>query len=849
MNNSVVNSFNPNLELSEKYFSDNSETENSQFVPPIKQILAEQIVSNKKNEIGEFGFIQSDKAIELPSVSSPIVKKNTISLNSTTLFQDYFPTSTNKSSETTTSESIVSWLNQLFRQLNYSLKQISIYRRAESLPFSPISLLKKFVKAQFASAIEGEIYSPKIGEVSLGQLAISGVAVSKKGKISRIEAFIEDIKIGEILYGVNLGVKSQNETISNKCDNFASTLNFNPEWFATGVNTLKIKITNSLGHEQEFSRPLIIGKNNELSLIKKYSKEITPHLPGELTFEARQNEYLIQITQTEPTPAELTKQRTDSANWNYCPLISLITPIYHSEISLIESTIKSVINQSYENWELYLICSKSLNSQIHDSLSNYSEQNSKIKIVSLDENFEISKYYNEGLKMAQGEFIGILNNHDQLAPNALFENVLLLDQQPQAEMIYSDEDTINLEGIRSNPHFKPDWSTDFFHSSVYTNNFSVYRRSLINKIGGFRQEYQNAQVYDLVLRLIEQTKQIFHIPKVLYHQRNNEIITKNRDHQIKALSEHLSRMNIEAEVSLGLADNLLRVKRKIADEPKISIIIPTSDKVDFLENCISSIQQHSTYQNYEIIVVDNNSSSVETFEYFEKISNENNIKVIKYQKPFNFSAINNFAANQADGELLLFLNNDTEVISKDWLESMVEHAIRPEVGAVGARLLYFNETVQHAGIITGISKIAGHAHKHYSSNHAGYFNRAKAIQNVSAVTGACLMVRAEVFKSLGGFNQENLPIAFNDIDLCLRIKQKNLLIVYTPYSELYHYESASRGSDQTLENSPRFQKETKFMLENWGNILQSDPYYNPNLTLEREDFSIANLVRNGTVRF
>ncbi|HRH41875.1 MAG TPA: glycosyltransferase family 2 protein [Pyrinomonadaceae bacterium] len=841
MNNSVVNSFNPNLELSEKYFSDNSQTENSQFAPPIKLILAEQIVSDKKNEMEEFGFIQPVIApnLELTSVSTTIVKKNSKGFNSSTLVQKYFPISTKISLETTTSESFFSWLNQLFTRLNKSFQKISIYRKAESLQFSPIRLLKKFVKSQLSSVIEGEIYSPKIGEVSLGKLVISGVAVTKKGKLSKIEAFIEDHKIGEHLYGVILGEKSQNR--KDKSDNFAATLNFNPDLFEIGLNTIKIKVTNSLGQQKDFSRLIIIGKNNELSLIKRFSKEINPQSSGELSFKSRENDYLNQISKIEPSPAELDKQRKESAKWNDTPLISLISPIYQSDTSLIDSTIKSVINQSYENWELYLICNSTLSSEIKRFLNRYLRQNPKIKLLTLDNNFEISKHLNEGLKLAQGEFVGILHNHDELAPNALFENVLLLKQHPQAEMIYSDEDTINLEGIRSNPHFKPDWSPDFFYSSMYTNNFCIYRRSLMNKVGGFRPEFETEQVCDLVLRLIEKTTHIFHIPKVLYHQGNNEIKSKNHEYAIKALSEHFKRINIEAEVNFGLTENLFRIKRKINYEPKISIIIPTSDKVDFLENCINSIQKHSTYRNYEIIVVDNNSSLNETLEYFEQISNRNNIKIIKYQKPFNFSAINNFAANHASGELLLFLNNDTEVISKDWLESMVEHAIRPEVGAVGARLLYFNETIQHAGIITGISKIAGHSHKYYSRNHAGYFSRAKAIQNVSAVTGACLMMKNELFKSIGGFNQEDLPVAFNDIDLCLRIKQQNLLIVYTPYSELYHYESASRGSDQTKENSQRFQKEIKYMLEKWGDILKSDPYYNPNLTLEKEDFSMAEL--------
>lgn len=572
---------------------------------------------------------------------------------------------------------------------------------------------------------------------------------------------------------------------------------------------------------------------------------ITPH-PKFTVPRQDKGRYDQWIKNSEKDSAALDLQRKSELDFKYRPLISILTPVYNTDKTALEKMFGSVLEQTYSNWELCVVDGGSDEKHIQELLEKFARQDERIKIELLKNNLGISENSNKALELAEGEFAVLLDHDDELSPDALYEIVSLLNKQPDADMIYSDEDKLDVKGKRRDPYFKPDWSPDFFCSSMYTCHLGVYRTSLIKNLGGFRKEFDGAQDWDLVLRLSEQTGKIYHIPKILYHWREIEGSTAlslsgkdyARDAQIKAVSEHFRRLNVKAEVTAGLTSNLLRVRRELSAKPKVSIIIPTRDKIKILKVCIDSIQKCSSYQNYEILVIDNNSTEPETLRYFEKLGKEPNIRVIKYSCPFNFAAINNFAVGKATGDLILFLNNDTEVISSGWLEAMIEHAVRPEVGAVGARLLYTDSSVQHAGVIVGIGGVAGHSHKHFPAAHPGYFSRAKAIQNLSAVTAACMMMRKEVFNLLGGFNESNLAIAFNDIDLCLRIRQQGLLIIYTPYAELYHHESASRGSDLTSENLLRFRVEKKYMLDKWKDVLLGDPYYNPNLTLEKEDFSI-----------
>jgi O-antigen biosynthesis protein len=547
--------------------------------------------------------------------------------------------------------------------------------------------------------------------------------------------------------------------------------------------------------------------------------------------------------------AKLNTDKEEMLNFEYQPKISIIIPIDHSGVG-ITAAIESVINQIYENWELCIAVASS-HSDVRNSLSAYTKKDARIKIRILTEKRGISQNFNEALCLATGEYIGLLHSGDELSPDALYEVVRTLHNNRTADLIYSDEDKIDSDGKRSDPFFKPDWSPDLFLSSMYTGNLVVYKKQIIDKTGGFREGYDGCPDYDLALRFIEKTDRIYHIPKILYHRRialdtaaptlGNDITAK------KALMEYMKRNNIEGEVSEGLWTGSYNFKCKLLKTPLVSVIIPTKDNVVVLKKCIDSIFQKTTYPNYEIIIVDNNSKEKKTYNYFREIETIQNVKILKYEKEFNFSAINNFAVKRASGEILLFLNNDTEVITNNWMTAMLEHAQQNQVGAVGCKLLYPDNTIQHAGVIIGMNSIsipfekgvADHPHKHFPNSNNGYFGRINVIQNFSAVTAACMMVRKEVFEAAGGFDEQNLKVSFNDIDLCLKIRELEYRIVYTPYAELYHYESLSRGCGDTQEKCEQSAREFKYMRDKWGKIIDNgDPYYNPNLSLRYDDFRI-----------
>ncbi|PWB56950.1 MAG: glycosyl transferase family 2 [Candidatus Methanoperedenaceae archaeon] len=563
-------------------------------------------------------------------------------------------------------------------------------------------------------------------------------------------------------------------------------------------------------------------------------------------------DYNIYLKQHQLTEFDLIKMKDELKSFKYNPKISIITPVYNVDNIWLEKAIISVINQVYENWELGLVDDASMKPHIRETLEKYHKKDSRIKTKYLIANEGISGASNEALSLATGEFTAFLDHDDELPLNALFEVAKFLQEHPDADMIYSDEDHITTNGKRIDPYFKPDWSPDLLLSNMYTCHFGVYRRKLIKEIGGFRKGFEGSQDYDMVLRLTERTDKICHIPKILYHWRNIPGSTALR-YQAKsyadasakkALEEGLERRNIRGVVVPCGYPGYFRVKREIIGNPGVSIIIPTKDGINVLRKCIESIEKITKYTNYEIIIIDNNSKDPRTLDYMKTIGQRSNIRVLRYEKPFNFSAINNFAARHSKNEYLLFLNDDTEVISEEWLSSMLEHVQRKEVGAVGCKLLYPDNMIQHAGLILGISGkpgmpgVAGHEHKHLPDNDPGYFRIPHVIHNVSAVTAACIMIRKEVFEEVMGFD-ENLTIAFNDVDLCLRIREKGYLIVYTPYSKLYHHESFSRGYEDTPEKIERFSKEFNYMREKWGKIIdKGDPYYNPNLSLEHEDFRI-----------
>ncbi len=569
------------------------------------------------------------------------------------------------------------------------------------------------------------------------------------------------------------------------------------------------------------------------------------------TFLGQYWSYEYFIKKTALTDGVISRYKSEIDGFAYRPKVSVITPVYNPEPAWIRSAVESVIGQAYGNWEL-CIADASTDGEVKRLLDEYAEKDARIIVRHLSKNRGISANSNEALSLATGDYVALLDHDDEVGPDALYEVVKYLQSDPQADMVYTDEDKIDLYGKRCEPFFKPGWSPDMLLSCMYTGHLGVYRRKIVEAIGGFREGYDGSQDYDLALRFIERTDRIAHVPKVLYHWRmvpgSTAISIGGKryayDAAKKALADYMARNGIKGEVRDGRWVGSYHVKRAIPGEPLVSVIIPTRDRVEMLRKCIGSILVKTTYPRYEVIVVNNGSSKAETHEYFRELNAMQGISVLDYGGDFNFSAINNFAAGRAHGDVLLFLNNDTEVIGGDWMAAMLEHAQRKEVGAVGCKLLFPNRRVQHAGLILGVGegeqecRVAGNAPQFTPDTNHGYRGRESIILNLSAVTAACMMMRKEVFEELGGFN-ERLAVAYNDVDLCLRARQKGLLVVYTPYAVLYHHESRSRGREDSEEKKARFLGEVGYMRKKWGALIDAgDPYYNPNLTLEKGDFSI-----------
>ncbi len=562
---------------------------------------------------------------------------------------------------------------------------------------------------------------------------------------------------------------------------------------------------------------------------------------------ADEDSYKLWILKNEPNKAQLKTMRIEAQSWPYRPKISIITPVYNPSKYDVTECIKSVMNQVYDNWELCIADGSSDRALSKEIIQRFASNEPRIKVVTLSENLGIAGNSNEALKLVIGEYVGFLDHDDVLAPFALYEVVKLFNQDPTTDFIYSDEDKVVANGTkRYLPFFKPEWSPDTFLSYNYLCHFSLVRRQIIEDIGKFREGYNGSQDYDLILRIIQKTTRIKRISKILYHWRASETSAsfdmRLKSYAIpaakKAIADYLKNQGLEAEVLDGFALGAYRVKYRVRPMQKVSIIIPTKDKHQLLTNCVSSILEKTDYKNYEIVIVDNQSKEPETYDFLRKSKQDSRIKVIRYDQPFNFSAINNFAVRSTDSDYIVFLNNDTEVIGSEWLTAMLEFAQREDVGAVGAKLYYPNNTIQHGGIILGVAGVANHAHLHFPGSSQGYMGRLKIIHNVSAVTGACMMVRRKVFEKVGGFD-EKLSHAFNDVDFCLKLRERGYLIVFTSYAELYHHESASRGYENTPERRARFLREEDILYARWKHILDAgDPYYNPNLTLKKQDFSI-----------
>ena len=652
---------------------------------------------------------------------------------------------------------------------------------------------------------------------------------------------------------------------------------------ASRINILTSQV-NTLGYDLSYARAIVELRDrqldfrnnqitflNQLTIKRRLKQQIKKNVPDKILTMLGFDKYSPLVFAMEDFPTEDTlnivtiKDNTlyqykkpeftsilqeEIKNLEKRPLISIIMPVYNVAPKWLDLAIKSIEDQWYDNWELCLADDKSTNKDIIGYLNNLNSP--KIKVKFLEKNLNISGASNAALEIATGDYIALMDNDDEITPDALYEMVKAINEKG-AEFIYSDEDFISTEGECSNPHFKPDFSPDLLLSHNYITHLTCFKKELLDKVGHFNSKFDGSQDFDLFLRLTEKTSKIQHIPKVLYHWRMLETSTSvNSEAKPEAiergklvLEEALKRRNEDVTIEHANLHHYFRVKYDIKDNPLVSIIIPFKDKPELLDMSINSILEKSTYQNYEIIGISNNSEQRETFDMMMALEKKDpRVSFYEYNTEFNYADINNYGVNTyAKGEHILLLNNDIEVISPDWIEAMLEHSQREKVGCVGAKLYFPNDTVQHAGVIIGLGGYAGHSHKMYPRDNPGYFNRLSVVQNLSAVTAACLMIKKSIYNEINGMDEVKFKVAYNDVDFCLRVLEKGYLNIFTPYAEMYHHESISRGYETTPEKMARFQTEKDALFERHKEILtKGDPYYNPNLTHDREDFSLCTRV-------
>ncbi|MFM7423406.1 MAG: glycosyltransferase [Elainella sp.] len=604
------------------------------------------------------------------------------------------------------------------------------------------------------------------------------------------------------------------------------------------------------------------GQSEQAAVFYQIAAQLAPNLPlpGEVLdsgslhkpyraeFTIRSASYAAWLRDNAPTANDLRRMADAVPTIPHKPLISIVVPIYSPPESLLREMIESVIAQVYPHWELCLADDASPQPYVQEILQAYAERDSRIKLVLRTSNGHIAAASNSALALATGEYVALLDHDDLLTPDALYEVVQLLNRHPEADLIYSDEDKLNEQNELFDPFFKPAWCPDSFLSQNYICHLGVYRRRIVNQIGGFRLGYEGSQDYDLALRFTEKTTNIFHLPKVLYHWRSHAAsvagssIAKPYAYEAGALAlqDAMARRGEPGRVlSHPEVAGVYTLRYEVAAYCRVSIIIPTRNLGDVLNRCLESLFERSTYPDYEVIVIDNGSDDPETLALFSAWQQQQpeRFRCYRLDIPFNYSRLNNYGVSQATGDYLLFLNNDTEVITPDWIEAMVEQAQRPSIGAVGAKLLYPDDTIQHAGVVLGIGGVAGHSHKNFGRNDQGYFRQLLCVSNYSAVTAACLLCRRQVYEQVGGFD-ETLQVAFNDVDFCLKLQQQGYRNLYLPHAVLYHYESKSRGSEDTPEKQQRFHRETMTMQLRWGELLNYDPCYSPNLTRKHENYSL-----------
>jgi glycosyltransferase involved in cell wall biosynthesis len=564
------------------------------------------------------------------------------------------------------------------------------------------------------------------------------------------------------------------------------------------------------------------------------------------------NDYARWIRQYDTlTDGDRASIRREISQWENPPLISVVMPTFNTPIKFLKLAVESVQKQLYPHWELCIADDCSTKPEVIEYLHSIIESDSRVKVIFRQTNGHISAASNSALELVTGSWVALLDHDDELAEHALFCIAQELIVHPNAMLIYSDEDKIDEDGNRFTPHFKGDWNQELILAQNYISHLGVYKTTLLREVHGFRVGYEGSQDHDLILRCISKIGEndVRHVPRVLYHWRavtGSTALSSNEktyadSARLKAVEDYFLREAICAEAAIQDINNLIKISYGLPNNrPLVSLLIPTRDRLSLVEACVRSIILKTCYDNFEIIIIDNDSSEAATLDFFEAIQLEDpRVRVVRYSGPFNFSAINNFGVEHCKGSIVGLINNDIEVISSDWLHHMVGHAVRPQIGCVGAKLYYPNDTVQHGGVISGIGGVAGHGHKSFYRAHLGYFGRLSLSQCTTAVTAACLLIRKDTYKAVGGLNSKDLAVAFNDVEFCLRVRQAGFNNIWTPFAELYHHESLSRGYEDTVEKKLRFAKEVAYMQSVWAKELIADPYYNPNLTIAHEDFSLA----------
>lgn len=560
-------------------------------------------------------------------------------------------------------------------------------------------------------------------------------------------------------------------------------------------------------------------------------------------FEEREVEYQEWYEKNKPSEEELARQR--KKKWKEPVTISVLVPAYRTPEVFLRQMIESVLNQTYPHLELCIADGSGENISVEKVVKEYQAKDQRVRYQRLEKNEGIAGNTNAAIRMATGDYLALFDHDDLLAPNALFEVASTIEKD-KADVVYTDEDKVTSDlKEHFQPHFKPDFNPDLLCSNNYICHLFVVKRSLALKLGGQDPAYDGAQDYNFIFRCTEEAEKIVHIAKILYHWRVHQASTADNptskmyafDAGKRAIEAHLQRIGAKAEVSHTKDLGFYRVKYQVQGNPKVSIVIPNKDEKETLKKCLESIWQKTTYSNYEIILVENNSTTREIRDYYQELDGKNGVRVVYWDKEFNYSAINNFGISYAKGEYILCLNNDITVISPEWMEELLANCQRPEVGIVGARLYYPDNTIQHAGIVLGMGGCAGSLFVGLARSRGGYLHKAALQQDLSAVTAACFMVKKEAFEKVGGF-EEKLAVAFNDVDFCLKVRHAGYLVVYDPYAELYHHESKTRGYENTEAKKRRFQEEIEYMRCHWMPDILRDPYYNENLSLKASDYSL-----------